>query len=86
MIFRFLIKTAIPVAAGSILVGWTSLGGTPAAKTLKAEVHHAASCAVPCKRSAGFVVASRTVPHTIVTKKTVTTKTIAVGERHPSQH
>jgi hypothetical protein len=85
MIFRFLIKTAIPVAAGSILVGWASLGGTPAAKTLKAEAHHTTSCAAPCKRSAGFVIASRTAPHTTATKK-ITTKTIAVGERHPSRH
>jgi hypothetical protein len=85
MIFRFLIKTAIPVAAGSILVGWTSLGGTPAAKTLKAEAHHA-TCAAPCKRSAGFVIASRTVPHTTATKKTITTKAIALSERHPSRH
>lgn len=53
MIFRFLIKTATSAAIGGMLVGWVSLGGTPAARTLKAEAFGSTRCTSSCKHSAG---------------------------------
>lgn len=57
MIFRFLIKTVTPAVVGSVLVGWTSLGGTPAARTLKAEAFGSARCASSCMHAGPAAVA-----------------------------
>lgn len=80
MIFRFLIKTVTPIAIGSVLVGWTSFGGTPTAKSSKTHtvstMHHPA----PPKHGDGFAVAKTVhVSH----PTTVKVKTIALGETKP---
>ena len=52
MIIRFVIKTVTTLTIGGMLVGWASLGGSPAARTLRAEAGSFSGCA-PCKRFTG---------------------------------
>ena len=85
MIFRFLIKTVTTVAVGSMLVGWASLGGSPAARTIRAAAFGATPCSGSCKHSlAGPAAVSQPAPHKA---KPVALKTKAKREsgRHPSQ-
>jgi hypothetical protein len=81
MIFRFLIKTVTPAVVGSLLVGWASLGGTPAARTLKAAAFGSARCTSSCKHGAGPAVSQPPKPKT----KPVVVKADAkhASARHP---
>lgn len=84
MIFRFLIKTAASAVIGGMLVGWASLGGPPAARTLKAEAFGSMRCTSSCKHSTGpAAVAQPPKPKT----KSVVVKADAKHAlvRHPSR-
>lgn len=70
MIFRLLIKSITPIVAGSILVGWANLDGSPAARTMRAVAFGSASCG-SCKRGTGPAAFSQPVPHKQKTKPVV---------------
>ena len=86
MIFRFVIKTVTTLAVGGMLVGWASLGGTPAARTLRAAAGSFGPC-MACKSGAGPGGVAQPAPHKTKTKLVVASKKREhlVVEHYPMQ-